>query len=649
MSKSITYKNLHSEYHALMANGAILPDWTDERALEMLTYKLNRLGSTFLEEAEFINDVIQWQDFLPYIFSDEEVCETDETGFVSRTIDKDACEKQLRKFIGQIKNPTLSLELLYYFASDSFIDNVLNRGYIIYRGCGDYIKGLCAKLMGEINRSHHTQTIDDLANLGSDYGSSIPDSAKKQKLPLKTITYIDGAPHVMEIYEVGNSKTPQNMQNRKTATPSMNTTFTKPTADFNQYRYAAIRDFLHNTYHFNEFASIKLVRWGDCILKSFYLGNYHNDFEEFLTSTCKALQIDMDCCLNSSEILWAHWVVYIAWMLSRINGNKIAEEKEFEKQLEKYCDASFAVSVHRMVKEGPGEHMIVVMDIMADEADHGGYTSPERAAYLAIHGVEVVHTKKTNTPDKAKTHCDFQFVIREYPLDDAYRSSWLWQDQSKYISINWQDLQTILAILPAADYQKPRIWLRDYLKNHSEVRINDWQEIFREVRALIMDYVEDYFRLNKESILYGHDYDWFAEASIADVEAWLNISYWEHAFHNYAVPAFEIPTETQTSATAPSFTSSIPSSDTAGNQSIDSSFLWPSYTAKASDDDKRTFEDYLSKLCRSTKKSMTKDIKNYLAAKVGEKIISRPEQINTEYEWVKRFGYPRAQKTYYNS
>ena len=121
MSKSITYKNLHSEYHALMANGAILPDWTDERALEMLTYKLNRLGSTFLEEAEFINDVIQWQDFLPYIFSDEEVCETDETGFVSRTIDKDACEKQLRKFIGQIKNPTLSLELLYYFASDSFI------------------------------------------------------------------------------------------------------------------------------------------------------------------------------------------------------------------------------------------------------------------------------------------------------------------------------------------------------------------------------------------------------------------------------------------------------------------------------------------------------------------------------------------------
>lgn len=263
-----------------------------------------------------------------------------------------------------------------------------------------------------------------------------------------------------------------------------------------------------------------------------------------------------------------------------------------------------------------------------------------------LYNMEIIHPKKTNTPDKAKTHCDFQFVIREYPLDDAYRSSWLWQDQSKYISINWNDLQAILAILPTADYQKPRIWLRDYLKNHSEVRINDWQEIFREVRALIMDYVEDYFRFNKEASLFGHDYDWFAEASLADVEAWLHISCWEHAFHNYAVPSYEIPVETS-APTTPS--SSAPSSDAADYQSVESSFLWPCYTDRATDDDKRTFEGFLSKLCLSTKKSMTKDIKNYLAAKEGEKIITRPEQINTEYEWVKRFGYPRAQKTYYNS
>lgn len=76
-------------------------------------------------------------------------------------------------------------------------------------------------------------------------------------------------------------------------------------------------------------------------------------------------------------------------------------------------------------------------------------------------------------------------------------------------------------------------------------------------------------------------------------------------------------------------------------------FLWPLYTASATDDDKQTFEDYLRKLCASKKKSLTKDIKNYLKAKSDVRIISRPEQQNTEYDIIKRFGYPFGEKAYY--
>lgn len=255
----------------------------------------------------------------------------------------------------------------------------------------------------------------------------------------------------------------------------MNTSFTKPTADFNQYRYAAIRDFLNEKCPFNEFAAMKIVRQGDCFLKSFYLGNYHGDFEGFLSSTCEQLRIDMDSYLNSSEILWPHWVVFVAWMLSRINPDKIAEEIDFEKLLELYCDPSFFVSRQSMLQKGTPEHMVLLMDIMKHEAEQGLYKSPERAAYLSIHGVdELVHSVET------------------------------------------------------------------------------------------------------------------------------------------------------------------------------SEFLWPIYTAKASIEDKEIFEACLRKLCHSTKKSMTKDIKVFLKAMVGDGVITRPEQINTEYEWVKRFGYPRAEKTYYN-
>lgn len=249
----------------------------------------------------------------------------------------------------------------------------------------------------------------------------------------------------------------------------------------------------------------------------------------------------------------------------------------------------------------------------------------------------------TTMSTTSNNHCDFQFVIREYPTDKEYRDTWLWQDQSKYISINWRDLQAMLDICPTEDYQKPRLWLREYLKNHPEVRINDWQEIFHEVRSLMLSYVEDFFRLNKEYRLFGHDYNWFADASLAEVEEWLHISCWEHAFHNYAVPSFEIPADAPASAAAASF------SQSSNHISAGNDFLWPLYTAKATDADKRDFEQYLSLLCSKPTKSQTSDIKLYLRLKEEQHIIIRPSQQSEEYDLICSFGYQRAKKTYYNS
>lgn len=75
---------------------------------------------------------------------------------------------------------------------------------------------------------------------------------------------------------------------------------------------------------------------------------------------------------------------------------------------------------------------------------------------------------------------------------------------------------------------------------------------------------------------------------------------------------------------------------------------WPYFTDKATDDDKRVFEDYLLKLCQSKKKSKTQDIKQYLQIKEEQGIILRPVQLNREYEVLQQFGYNCQPKTYYN-
>lgn len=76
---------------------------------------------------------------------------------------------------------------------------------------------------------------------------------------------------------------------------------------------------------------------------------------------------------------------------------------------------------------------------------------------------------------------------------------------------------------------------------------------------------------------------------------------------------------------------------------------WPTYCANVTNQQKTDFEHYLHTLCTSKKKGLTKELKCYLKMKAEDGIIIRPEQQNTEFEILRKFGYPYAEKTYYNS
>lgn len=79
------------------------------------------------------------------------------------------------------------------------------------------------------------------------------------------------------------------------------------------------------------------------------------------------------------------------------------------------------------------------------------------------------------------------------------------------------------------------------------------------------------------------------------------------------------------------------------------SLIWPTYQPNATEEDKHSFENYLRTLCTSGRRSATSDIKTYLSKKEEAGLILRPKQQNTEWEILKRFGYPYTNKTYYNS
>lgn len=78
---------------------------------------------------------------------------------------------------------------------------------------------------------------------------------------------------------------------------------------------------------------------------------------------------------------------------------------------------------------------------------------------------------------------------------------------------------------------------------------------------------------------------------------------------------------------------------------------WPEnyYELNVSDEEKNTFENHLYRLCNDKKKSLTKDVVNYLKLKENQNIIKRPEQINTEFEIIKGFGYPYKESAYYKA
>lgn len=78
-------------------------------------------------------------------------------------------------------------------------------------------------------------------------------------------------------------------------------------------------------------------------------------------------------------------------------------------------------------------------------------------------------------------------------------------------------------------------------------------------------------------------------------------------------------------------------------------YHWPTYSSQATDEDKIIFENHLREICKIKKRSLSKDVKSYLKLKENDGIIIRPSQINTEYEYVKKFGYPYQESAYYSA
>lgn len=76
---------------------------------------------------------------------------------------------------------------------------------------------------------------------------------------------------------------------------------------------------------------------------------------------------------------------------------------------------------------------------------------------------------------------------------------------------------------------------------------------------------------------------------------------------------------------------------------------WPYFTKEASEDDKRTFENFLLKLCTKETKGISGEIKTFLALKAQAGIIIRPKIIDTELDILRTFGYKSPDKTYYNA
>ena len=76
---------------------------------------------------------------------------------------------------------------------------------------------------------------------------------------------------------------------------------------------------------------------------------------------------------------------------------------------------------------------------------------------------------------------------------------------------------------------------------------------------------------------------------------------------------------------------------------------WPYFTENASNDDKRIFENFLSKLCSKNIKGISGEIKLFLELKQKSNIIIRPTKTDVELDILRMFGYKAPDKTYYNA
>jgi len=72
------------------------------------------------------------------------------------------------------------------------------------------------------------------------------------------------------------------------------------------------------------------------------------------------------------------------------------------------------------------------------------------------------------------------------------------------------------------------------------------------------------------------------------------------------------------------------------------------YTDKATEEDRRTIEDFLRRTCAKAERSMTAQIKKYLRLKEKDGYLVLPILIKDEWEIVCQFGYKKKLKTYQN-
>lgn len=202
MSHIFTAQYFRREYLHRVAEGELLPKWSDSTAISMLILQMNKPRKQGCDFGAFSFFDIKWLDFLSGIFCLDEQIETSETGLQIKVIDEQSCYECLKSFVEQIKNPEIKISILKFFLLDEFKTEILEKNYIAYRNSSEMIQEQCAIVLGEVNRAIHGSVAPDLANLPDDYGDFEEAESEKSKNGNKQIIDFNGAPHVLELYQL---------------------------------------------------------------------------------------------------------------------------------------------------------------------------------------------------------------------------------------------------------------------------------------------------------------------------------------------------------------------------------------------------------------------------------------------------------------